>query len=177
MIEHKSAIEAPSATPIARGLSKQIDKVDYPKYRALFNTVHCSAKHELSFNVYKPLMELQAKNGVDIGDNYWGNIHGPKMFLKSIAEVQRNTTRQRTRECRFFSVMGDGSTDRSIADQEAVYIRLVVDGEPVNVFAGLQELTSGDAGGVLIALDEVLETNIGISLETLARVWQKEKTY
>ena len=170
MIEHKAAIEKPHATPIASGLIKQIATVDQPKYRALFNTVHCSAKHDWSFNAFKPLMELQGKNGVNIGDNYYGNTYGPKMFLKSIAEVQRITTRERIQECRFFSVMGDGSTDRSIADQEAVYIRLLVDGEPVNVFAGLHELTTGDAEGVLIALDEVLYTYLGISLDT-----QKQK--
>ena len=61
MIEHKAAIEKPHATPIASGLIKQIATVDQPKYRALFNTVHCSAKHDWSFNAFKPLMELQAR--------------------------------------------------------------------------------------------------------------------
>ena len=45
--------------------------------------------------------------------------------------------------------MADGSTDRSIADQEAVYVRYIKDGRPVNRFIGLQELESSDEEGVL----------------------------
>ena len=59
--------------------------------------------------------------------------------------------------------MADGSTDRSIAEQEAVYVRLVVDGTPVNKFVGLQEL---EAAGVLQAVDKVLENHAGISVAT-----------
>ena len=40
--------------------------------------------------------------------------------------------------------MADGSTDRSIAEQESVYIRYVVNGEAVNRFIALQEVETAN---------------------------------
>ena len=60
-----------------------------------------------------------------IGDNYQ-NSAGVTNFINSIAEVQRRETRRSLQQARFFSIRADGSTDRSIAEQEAVYVRYVV---------------------------------------------------
>ena len=51
------------------------------------------------------------------------NRQGAFAFIKSIAEVQRQDTMRSLKEARFFSIMADGSTDRSIAEQESVYVR------------------------------------------------------
>ena len=60
--------------------------------------------------------------------------------------------------------MADGSTDRSVAEQESVYIRFVCNGEPTNRFISLVELTSGTAGGVLNAIDTALNL-VGVGIE------------
>ena len=62
--------------------------------------------------------------------------------------------------------MSDGSTDKSILEQEAVYIRCVIDGVAVNKFLGLQELDTANAAGVLQAVNWVLEIRASISLDT-----------
>ena len=161
----KAVQERPDETPLSR-LQKKLDSKNQERFRVLFNSAHCTAKQDWSLNSFTSLIELQGKNGLHVGENYWSNIHGPKMFINSIAEVQRMETRRTLQECRFFSVMADGSTDRSIAEQEAVYIRCVVDGTPVNKFVGLQELEVADAAGVLTAVDQVLENHAGISVDT-----------
>ena len=88
----------------------------------LFNTAHSLAVHNWSLNDFKTLCELQSKNGVDMGVNYQ-NRQVASAFIKSIAEVQRQDTMRSLKEARFFSIMADGSTDRSIAEQESVYVR------------------------------------------------------
>ena len=149
IVNYKDSKENPSQTAIAQSFSS-LTSDNLVIFRALFNSVHCSAMQDWSFNSYHALMELQKKNGLIVGSNYYQNIHGPRMFLKYIAEVQRIATRQIIQQYRFFSVMADGSTDRSIAEQESVYIRLVIEGEPVNLFVGLQELESGDSSGSFV---------------------------
>ena len=62
--------------------------------------------------------------------------------------------------------MADGSTERSIVKQEAVYIRYVFNGIPVNKFIGLQDLETANASGVLHAVDQALETRGDISVDT-----------
>ena len=118
-MSRKASKDAPDDTPLAKIQIKLISK-DQERFRVLFNSAHCTAKQDWSINSFKSLIELQAKNGLYVGDNYWTNRHGPKMFLKHIAQMQRIATKQFLQECRFFSVMADGSTDCSIAEQEVV---------------------------------------------------------
>ena len=47
-----------------------------------------------------------------------------------------------------------------------MYVRYISNGGPVNKFIGLQELESGDATGVLQAVDQVILDNAGITLDT-----------
>ena len=97
--------------------SQQRDKLVY-----LFNTAHSVAMHNWSLKDFKPLCELQIKNGMLMGDNYQ-NHAGVTNFINSIAEVQRQDTMRCLAQSRFFSIRADGSTDRSIVEQEAVYVR------------------------------------------------------
>ena len=120
-ISRKAAKVNPADTPLAK-IQRQLNAKDQERFRVLFNSAHCTAKQDWSINSFKSLIELQAKNGLYVGENYWTNHHGPKMFLQHIAIVQRMATKQVLKECRFFSVMADGSTDRSIAEQVIVYI-------------------------------------------------------
>ena len=120
-MSRKASKETPAETPLAK-IQRRLISQDQERFRVLFNSAHCTAKQDWSINSFKSLIELQAKNGLHVGENYWTNRHGPKMFMKHIAEVQRMDTKQFLQECRFFSVMADGSTDRSIAEQVIVYI-------------------------------------------------------
>ena len=44
-----------------------------------------------------------------------------------------------------------------------MYVRYISNGRAVNKFIGLHELESGDAAGVLQAVDQILQDNAGIS--------------
>ena len=139
------------------------------KYVFLFNTAHSVAMHNWSLNDFKRLCKLQTKNGVPIGENYQNSL-GASKFIQSIAEVQRQDTIRCLMQSRFFSIRADGSTDRSIAEQEAVYVRYVVNGVPINKFVGLQEVEHANASGVLAAIDACLSKRVGFLVHT-----QKQK--
>ena len=64
--------------------------------------------------------------------------------------------------------MADGSTDRSVAEQESVFVRYVVGGEPVSKFIALQEVKDVRAAGVLDAIDTALSVVAGVSIKTQA---------
>ena len=66
--------------------SQQRDKLVY-----LFNTAHSVAMHNWSLKDFKPLCELQVKNGVLMGDNYQNHV-GVTNFINSIVEVQQQDT-------------------------------------------------------------------------------------
>ena len=95
------------------------------------------------------------------------NTHGAKTFVQSIAHVQRQETVNGINSCRFFSVLADGSTDRSVAEQKCVYVRYVVKGVPVSKFVGLEELENANADGVLTAINNALGKCTGVDLDSL----------
>lgn len=71
--------------------------------------------------------------------NKWRDIHikaAPK-FVQSIAKVESKKTVDMIRKVQFFSFMIDWSTDISGDDQEALYLRLSINGQVVERFGGL----------------------------------------
>ena len=116
-----AAKTVPQETPMAR-LSRKLRSEQQDKFVYLFNTAHSVAMHNWSLKDFKPLCGLQSKNGVLIGENYQ-NRPGVTNFINSIAEVQRQDTMKCLAKSRFISIRADGSTDRSIIEQEAVYVR------------------------------------------------------
>ena len=101
-----------------------------------------------------------------IGDNYQ-NPQGVADFIDSIAQVQRHNTLAGLQQSRFFSLRADGSTDNSITEQEAIYVRYVENGVPVNKFIGLEEVEHSTAAGVLDAIDNGLSKRVGVLVDTL----------
>ena len=116
-----NAKRVPQETPMAK-LRRKLTSQQQDKLVHLFNTAHSVAMHNWSLKDFKPLCELQVKNGVLMGDNYLNHV-GATNFIDSIAEVQRQDTMRSLAQSRFFSIRADGSTDRSIIEQEAVYVR------------------------------------------------------
>ena len=137
-------------TPIAV-LKDRLDRKHVYKYQAFFNTAYLIAKRNFSFRDFEFLLKLQNKNGLQLGENYQ-NIQGAKTFIESIAHELRQHTINSLQKCRFFSLMADGSTDRSVAEQESVFVRYVVGGEPVSKFIALQKVKDAKAAGVLDAI-------------------------
>ena len=125
----RRAKQEPKKTPL-QILKQRIDRQHIEKLQSLFNSAHLLVLKNWSFNDFEDLLQLQVKNGLPLGHNYQ-NSHAAKCFIESIASVQRQELVASLANCRFFSIMADGSTDRSIAEQESVYIRYVVNGEAV----------------------------------------------
>ena len=55
-------------------------------------------------------------------------------------------------------VSSDGSTDKGIIEEEIVYIRYLLDNNPITRFAGIKNPNKADAEGILKAIVEVLKS-------------------
>ena len=161
-MESKATKEKPHTRPFAVYQRKMNDE-QQERYNCLFNTAFHVAKRNTSFREFEFLCKLQVKNGANMGTNYQ-NGKACAMFIRSIAAVQRQEASEIISKSRFIAVMADGSTDRTMAEQEAIFIRYVCQGEPTNRFVALVELTSGSAIGVVEAIDNALDL-VGINME------------
>ena len=86
---HSKAMEAkiaklqPHSTPLGV-IQRRLTSEQHEKFHILFNTAYCEAKQNLSFCDFPMLCQLQAKNGLQIGQNYQNN-RGTKEFIARIA--------------------------------------------------------------------------------------------
>ena len=89
---------------------------------AKFNTAFYVSTKKIAFTQFRDLCELQVKNGVNMGDLYMTD-KACKDFVHAIADVEREDLASEIKSARFFVVMGDGSTDISVTEQEGVFVR------------------------------------------------------
>ena len=131
-------------------------------YFRTIRTIHNVVSRLNSLNDIESLLQLQNANGLVIS---FGHVHrssiveegGTMAWLQAGAAVFRAQQRERAQPTLMralfpsgvpFGLMGDGSNDRSLVEQEAVVLRFIgEDGQPYNSFFDLASLdlsTSAD---------------------------------
>ena len=146
-------------SPIAVGFCKQDELDEKAKQYELsvkMNTAYCIAKEELSFTHMRPLVLLQKKNGLDITPTYDNDVRCAELISTIARDLQEESASQ-IKECNYISIMIDGATDSSVTENEAVYVRYVEDGVPVNHLISLTEVSYAHADGVLECINSSME--------------------
>ena len=134
------------------------DQETEARLHKLFNTAFYIANENLAFSKFKGLCDLQEKNGLDFGSQYKNN-KACRDFVENIAVVEKERSQEEIENARFLCVLADGSTDKSITEQESVYVRCTrSNGRLSTHFADLVPVTSADAPGVTAAIQKGLQT-------------------
>lgn len=142
---------------MVKAMSAKIDQQTETRMGMLFNTAFYVASEGLAFKKFPGLLDLQEKNGLDIGAQYRTDKKC-KEFVSSMASVERERISDEVHNARFMCVLADGSTDKSITEQETVYVRYVgPNGRPTTQFADIVALESADAVGVTSTIEKGLQ--------------------
>ena len=131
---HKKAAERKSARENPGRLVQQLKKIDdAAQYHMekLFNWAYVVAKSELPFTIVHILVETEAKNGSDMGTRY-RNDKACHEFICSIGDVLKNDLIPLFQSSKpfYYSLLFDGSTDKSLSEKEVISIKVLEDGEP-----------------------------------------------
>ena len=126
----------------------------------LFRTCHALAKNARPFTDYTWLCKLDAQKGVDIGTTY-RNDKAAQTFTYYIGEVLRLEMQAHFNEAHFFAPMMDGSTDKSVIEQEIAYVRVAKQGTVKEQFVSLEHVEKADAAGLIRALDRAMINSAG----------------
>ena len=78
-------------------------------------------------------------------------------FISSIAGVYFDELKTILAECDFFSVLVDGSTDKSDTGKELIIVRIIKDGYPTMADLKIVDLHHANADGIVAALDQAFE--------------------
>jgi hypothetical protein len=121
-----------------------------------FNTAYFIAKNELPFTLYPKILELQAKNGVELPSSYQTDM-ACRRFMKYIYTDIQNQNLKGLKDARVLSIMFDGATDIAVCENEIIYARFIDQGEVRNVYVGIKAVEHAHAEGVLAAIESAMD--------------------
>ena len=107
-------------TPITQSLHSLSDD-ERKRLKAKFDVAYFVATEQMAFRKYPRICKLEAQHGVDLGSSYLHENAG-KEFVHFIAESRRQDLLQALSKAKFFSLLMDGSTDESNADNELLLV-------------------------------------------------------
>ena len=128
----------PGASVAEKSIEK-LNDVAFTRLSHLFRNAHAIAKYNQSFSSFRWMADLDEKKGVVIGDTY-KNDKACREFIRAIS-----------------TVISDGSTDVSVKENEAVYIRFCHKGVPQTIFVSMQAIEKADATGIMKAIKTALK--------------------
>ena len=106
--------------PIAQSLNS-LSEDERRKLRAKFDITYFVATEQLAYRKYPRICELEARHGVNLGSSYLHENAG-KEFVHYIAESRKRDLLSDISKAKFFSLLMDGSTDQSNADNELLLV-------------------------------------------------------
>lgn len=148
--------KAPEKAPLNVAVARLTEQQN-AKMLQLFRTAYCIVKHNFTIRSFPALLSLQKLNGLDLRVAYQNRM-AASVFIASIAEVQVRSVVDKLNEQEFFSILLDGSTDKSTIEQEIVYARLLdINLKPYNMFLGLMPVKGACAIDIADELGDFLD--------------------
>lgn len=148
-------IEKCDAAQIIFSLNKDI----YKKLETMFRTSHSLVLHDRPISDFIWACEVDEMKGLDVGQTY-RNINSAKTFIKSIAEVEFKNISKIVLDAKFVTVIGDGSTDKAVLEQETWFIRTCKKGVIHSHFLGVKAAERADAENIVSGLKFLVDNNL-----------------
>lgn len=118
------------------------------QYTSHFNTALSIVMKERPMSDYSELIDLQKKNGVQfVSKGAKSNDKSCREFIQYLASAMREDMKAMLKCANLFSCEMDGTEARKTRDEkELIYVKLVVNGQPIELFLKCQKMSK--FGGV-----------------------------
>ena len=154
---HKDAVllkkakdEQPGEMPSDDALAS-LNKQNMDRLGKLFRNAHAIVKNCRSMTDFTWMARLDKSKKVDIGDTYLNDKSCMEMVV-AIAESTRHPIEKLIENCKFLSIMSDGSSDISNIENEIVYVHFAIEGRVYCYFMGLVACPIANADGIFSAI-------------------------
>ena len=114
------------------------------------------------------MCKLDNMKGLGLGETY-RNTEAAKVFVKSICEVEFSNISNIIMDSKFLCVIGDGSIDSAIKEQEIWFMRSCNKGQINTSFIGVHAAERADANGIVKGLKETVANNLNIHWEDVSQ--------
>ena len=141
----KPASEGP-LSKVFQKIQSQNDKDARAEMAIKMNTAYFIAKEELPFTKYSGLLQLQKKNGLDVGLTYANDMKCAEM-TEIIGKHLAEDLSIKLKNSHFISVLIDGASDVSGTENETIHCKMVENGRAVTRLVGHKAVENADATG------------------------------
>lgn len=160
----KAAKMTPVAESTAAKLVTQLSVHHQVKMEKLFRIVHAVIRHNSAVSDYLWIFDLAVKLEVEVGITY-RNRTAATTFLTSMAAAEFKSVASTCANSHFFCVIGDGSTDTSVKEQEMWFLRSARGGIIQTKFIGVHSPEKADAKSITEGLKSIVAENLDITWE------------
>lgn len=130
----------------SKKMRSQNDKDAQKEMTIKINTAYFVAKEELPFTKYKGLVQLQKKNGLEVGVTYANDTKCAEM-TGVIGKLLADDVSKTLKEAHFISVLIDGASDVSGIENETIHCKMVQKGRAVTRLIGHKAVENANATG------------------------------
>ena len=141
----------------------------YEKIAKMFRTCHALMMKNRPITDFLWQCDLDEIKGLDIGKSY-RNKEAARIFIESIAVTEFGKVTSHIGNAKFVCVIGDGSTDSSVKEQEMWFIRTCIDGNITVHFIGVHATEKADARHIVQGLQHLLQNNLNIQWDTICKI-------
>ena len=160
-IQIEEQLQKPIQKSDAANILVTLNKCNAEKLEKMFRTCHALVLKNRPISDFMWHNDLDEKKGLHLGTTY-RNRESSKEFVQAISETEFKKVSSTISKAKFVCVIGDGSTDSSIKEQEMWFIRSCTSGV-VNVhFAGVHSTDKANAENLVIGLQTVVQENLKI---------------
>lgn len=169
--KHENSLQHKYAVQVNEGKSKPVDeseagkiistlnKENFEKLEKMFRNCHALIKNNRPLSDFTWMCDLDGMKGFDLGRTY-RNINSAKVFIQSIADVEFQKIANQIKDTKFLSVIGDGSTDSAVKEQEMWFIRGCRAGIVTVDFIGVHSANKATAENIVHGLQETVVSNL-----------------
>jgi len=172
--EHKRCLEIEEAKRLepdksqAAQIIRTLNGDIFEKLEKMFRTCHAIVVHNRPITDFVWMCDLVDMMGLNLGKTYRNRISA-KEFTRAIAEVEFRQMAQETKDANFVCVLGDGSQDSSVTEQEMWFVRTAVKGDIAVKFLGISATEKATAANIANGLKLMVEKNLAMDWRTFAK--------
>ncbi|VDI55336.1 Hypothetical predicted protein [Mytilus galloprovincialis] len=134
----------------------------------MFRNCHAIVMKNRPVSDYMWLCQLDDMKGLNLGQTY-RNQETAKVFINAIAEVEFQKVAALFNANKFLCVIGDGSTDSSVTEQDMWYVRTCNSGKIETKFIGVASMVRANAEGITNGLKYLVSQNLKLQWNDFAK--------
>lgn len=158
----------PKGESSAAKMIKTLNQNVLEKLDKMFRNCHAIVMKNRPLSDYIWLCQLDEMKGLNLGQTY-RNQETAKVFINAIAEVEFQKVAALFYANKFLCVIGDGSTDSSVTEQDMWYVRTCNSGKIETKFIGVASMVRANAEGITNGLKYLVSQNLKLQWNDFAK--------